>query len=212
MVGPHVVVRPPAGWVNAELDRPTIAESSGAAYSEWTAWRTDAPADALGERLVHACVATPIPGWVEDMRPAVEARTHGLTSAQANMITGAPAELRGSGGEVLEIRRAGESNGPALGRARTFVGFDGSHVFTCFAVCARKGPGPADDACGRSVTEARLEGSLEPPRPGTFLRGATWAVHHPRAAALGGAGLILALGILAITARRRPRSTIVRIR
>ena len=77
MSAPRVAVDPPAGWVATELEKPKIAEGSGAVITGWTAHRSVA-GDAA---VVSGCVATPIPGWVEDMRPAVEGRTVALAGA-----------------------------------------------------------------------------------------------------------------------------------
>jgi len=202
--GPRVAVDPPAGWVATEIEKPTIAGSTGALLTTWAAHRS-AAGDAA---IVSGCVATPIPGWVEDMRPAVEGRTIALAGASASKITGAPVDARSGEAGVFALRATSDLVGPVIGHARTFVGFDEGRVFTCFATCASTaGPGPREE-CDRSVIEARLEGSLSPPAPGLALRGATWAVHHPRPTALGAFGLVVLLGVIAVTARRRPRSQI----
>ena len=206
MVAPRVVAEAPAGWVAAEIEKPAIAESSGARFVQWQASRS-AVDDAA---LASGCVATPIPGWVEDMRPAVEGRNVALAGAVAAKITGAPVDARAEGG-TFALRAASDLAGPIIGRARTFVGFDESHVLTCFATCATKSGASLrrdDPSCEHTIANARLEGSLPPPRPGLGLRAATWAVHHPRPVALAGLGLVVLLGILAVVVRRRPRSRI----
>jgi hypothetical protein len=202
---PHVTAEPPSGWVAAEIASPKIAESAGAVMIDWRAARS--PEDSAA--FVTGCVATPIPGWVEDMRPAIDARTTALAGASAAMITAAPIDMRADARETLFVlRAANDLGGPPIGSARTFLGFDESRVFTCFATCADRprAGAPRHDACARSVLTARLDGSSTPPRPGLGLRGVTWAVHHPRPTALGGGVIVLLAGILAIAARRRPRS------
>jgi len=211
---PHVAADVPAGWVATDdVAKPKIAEASGAAFVQWQASQS-ANGDAA---LVSGCVATPIPGWVEDMRPAVEARTVALAGAATSKIAGGPIDARPAENGVLALRAASDVTGPVIGRARTFVGFDESHVLTCFATCAAKSigslrhePSGSLDACERAVTAARLEGALPPPEAGVALRAATWAVHHPRPAAMGGLAFVVVLGILTVVVRRRPRSRIER--
>lgn len=205
MSGPRVAVDPPAGWVATEIQKPPIASSTGALLTTWTAHRSVA-GDAA---IVSGCVATPIGmGWVEDMRPAVEGRTIALAGASASKITGAPVDARSGEAGVFALRATSDLAGPVIGHARTFVGFDDGRVLTCFATCASTaGPGPRE-ACDRSIIEARLEGSRSPPAPGLALRGATWAVHHPRPTAHGAFGLVVLLGVIAVASRRRPRSQI----
>jgi len=214
---PRVAFDTPAGWVATEIDKPPIAESSGARFVQWQAARS-ASDDAA---LAVGCVATPIPGWIEDMRPAVEARTVALAGAVAARITGAPVDARVEDGS-LALRAANDLGGPLVGRAQSFVGFDDAHVVTCVATCAATGAtrrheparGPTPDAstsdCPHVIAGARLEAALPPPKPGVGLRAATWAVHHPRPVALGGLGLVVLVGILAVVGRRRPRSQIER--
>ncbi len=204
MSGPRVAVDPPAGWVATDIEKPPIAGSTGALLTTWSAHRS-----AAGDvAIVSGCVATPIGmGWVEDMRPAVEGRTIALAGASASKITGAPVDARPGEAGVFALRATSDLAGPVIGNARTFIGFADGRVFTCFATCASTaGSGPRE--CERSVIEARLEGSRSPPAPGLALRGATWAVHHPRPTALGAFGLVVLLGVVAVASRRRPRSQI----
>ncbi len=210
MRAPRVSAEAPAGWVATEIEKPTIAEASGAVLLQWDAKRSAADDAAL----VSGCVATPIPGWVEDMRPAVEARTVALAGAAAAKITGGPVDARAADGGTFALRAANDLGGPVIGRARSFVGFDGPRVLTCFATCAAKNsasqrhePSPGE-ACEQAVFAARLEGGSPPPRPGAALAAATWAVHHPRPTALAGIGLAVFLGVFAVVVRRRPRSRI----
>jgi hypothetical protein len=202
---PHVTAPPlvdVAAWTATEVERPKIAESSGAVFTTWSARRSTTADTAF----VAGCVATPIPGWVDDMAPAVEGRTVALAGAVAAKITEGPIDARKSG-DAFELRSANDLSGPVIGQARTWVGFDDARVFTCFASCASKRSTVAPE-CEAPVRDARLEGSLPPPRPGLALGTVTWAVHHPRPAALGGLGFVVALGIVAVVFRRRPRSRI----
>lgn len=198
-----VSFEPPAGWKAAELERPTIAEGTGATLTQWAAYRSPV----ADETFVAGCVGTPIPGWVEDMRPPVEARTTALLGAAAAKITGAPVDVRGAGA-VFELRPASDVGGAPIGTGRTFIGFEEARVLTCFAACATRRTASEGRACDGAVAAARLEDGRSPPPPGLALRGATWAVHHPRPTALAACGVILLAGILAVGLRRRPRSTI----
>lgn len=208
---PRVVAEPPPGWVSAEIEAPKIAESAGAVMTQWQAVR----AEDGGAALVTGCVATPVPGWVDDMRPAVEARTTALAGAAAARITGVPIDVRAESSlaperpqGVFALRAANDLAGPVIGSARTFLGFDEARVFTCFATCANRPRASTSghEACARAVASARLDGSGPPPPPGLGLRGATWAVHHPRPFAVGAGLVVIVLGILAVVTRRRPRS------
>lgn len=205
----QVVLAPPHGWSETEVDRPRIAESAGASITSWQARRS---ADGKAT-LVAGCVSTPVPGWVEDMRPAVEGRTTALAGAAAAKITGSAVDARPIGDGLFALRPAARMDGEVIGRARTFVGFDEAHVFTCFAACVH-GPAAEVDgqpradaelACEGSVVGARLDGSRAAPPPGIGLYTATWAVHHPRPFAVGAASVLVVVGALAVAFRRRPR-------
>lgn len=211
---PHVAVEPPPNWVAADVPRPPLAESTGAIMTEWRSVRS------IDRRmaLVSGCVSTPIPGWVEDMRPAIEARTTALAGAATEKVTGVPMDARADDRGLLVLRAASHLDGQALGLSRTFVGFDGDRVVTCFATCAAFPTEPTDRPtnaalpsprmvdCEAAVVTARLEGTSSPPKPGLALRSLTWAVHHPRPAAWGGGFFVVAAGIFAVVTRRRPRS------
>lgn len=199
---PRVILRPPPDWVAADVERPPISEGTGAELLAWDAWRRAVDADG-GPALAAGCVATPIPGWVEDMRPAVEARSVAFAGAVAAKITGGPVDARGDLDGTLVLRAAARLEGAPVGRGRAFVGFDDARVFTCFAVCASSGP-VAD--CEASVVGARIDGSLAPPAPGAALRAGTWAIHHPREVAWGGGAAVVVASCLAVVFRRRPRS------
>lgn len=181
---PSVAAETPIGWRGTEIPRPALAGASGASVTQWTAWR--AP-DARGETLLLGCVATPIPGWVEDMRPAVEARANGLAGASADRLAG----------------------GDGASHTRTFLGWTRDDVVTCFATCAApKATAGGARACDASVDAARLVDSAPPPPSGLALGGLTWAIHHPSNAVLGGGVSVFFLAVVAMRTRRRPRSRI----
>jgi hypothetical protein len=183
MPPPSVAVVPPAGWSAAELAPPVLAGGADARVVHWSAF---AAPDGRA-RLLAGCVATPIPGWVEDMRPAVEARARGLADGSADRLVG----------------------GDAAALTRTFLGFTRTEVVTCFATCAApKSTSPPVRACDGAVEAARLEGGAAPPPAGLALGTVTWGVHHPRAAVAGGALATFLVAVVAVAARRRPRSRI----
>lgn len=182
---------------------PKLAAGTGAELADFHAI---ASADGATV-LATGCVATPIPGWVEDMRPALEARTNALAGSMAERITGSPVDGRADAEGRLLLRSANDLGGGVVGSARTFLGFDEGRVLTCFATCAARHVARDASAvgCARAVATARLEGSASAPRPGIALRAASWAVHHPRETAIGGGGLVVATALLAVVTRRRPR-------
>lgn len=177
-----------------------MSADTDASYVDFRAWRGGDD----GAVLAVGCVATPIPGWVEDMRPPVVARTIALAGATAERATGLPMDAAKDGDRVV-LRAASRPNDPPLGEARTFVGFDASRVLTCFAVCAA--PPPPRDAlgCETAVRATRLEATDAPPAPGVALRAVTWAVHHPRPTAATFAGAVALFALVALVTRRRPR-------
>ncbi len=211
---PQVAFEPPPGFVvipqvASEIAPPPIGGGSGARFTEWKASRSAL----TGDVLLAACVATPIPGWVDDMRPFVDARTTAITSASAERVVGVPVETREvEGGGHFYLRPVGAPpDSPRVGIARTFVGWDRTDVVTCFVTCATpKGVarGTAARGCDSSVLTARLEGGSGPPPPGIVLSAVTWAVHHPSAAVTWGVSLAFALGVVAVVSRRRQRSRI----
>ena len=136
------------------------------------------------------------------MRPAVESRTVAFAGATAERIVGAPIDAR-SENDGFVLRRASDLGGPVVGTARTFLGFDEGHVFTCVAVCAS--PKETSRACDASVAKARLEGGSVPPPPGIGLGAMTWAVHHPRVAAAAVGAVVVLIAFFAILTRKRPR-------
>ena len=194
MSGPRVVLDAPARWKPAEIPPPKISESAGAELTQFVSLRSD---DAGA--ITFGCVATAIPGWVDDMRPAVEGRTVALAGASAALANGNPVDARDDHHGGFELRVASDLGGPVIGRARTFIGFDPSHVHTCFATCVRS------TTCEHAIETARLEGSLPPPSPGLALSAVTWSVHHPHPFALGTAVAIALVAILSVALRRKPR-------
>jgi hypothetical protein len=212
MFVPSVATEPPPGFIDAATDvaQPPIGgrdSPSGSVFTQWDASRSPT----TKQTLLLGCVATPIPGWVEDMRPTVDARTISLMNASAERVVGVPVETRGVAGH-FSLRPVGAPEGAAfVGIGRTFVGFGEHDVVTCFAACLV--PKAAADAiapraCDGSVLAARLEGDRAPPPSGIVLGALTWAVHHPGTAVTWGAVLTFALGVIAVASRRRPRSRI----
>ncbi len=198
-----LVAEPPPAWSATTVAAIDPVGSVDASVTQWDAWR--APS---GATFLLGCLATPIPGWVEDMRPPIEARTLALAGAAARRVTGAPVDARAAGPpSTFELRPAEDPNGPVLGRAHTFVGFDRDRVLTCFAICAAIDLPSDEQACGAAASHARLSGTA-PPAPGIALRATTWAVHHPRAATLGGTSFAALASFLTIVTRRRPRSRV----
>jgi len=210
--GARVAAPAPAGFADATADviKPAIGGPDSPSRSVFTQWSA-ARLPGAKPTLLLGCMATPIPGWVEDMRPTVDARTLTLLDASAERVAGAPIEARATSGH-WELRTVGAPPDAApVGIGRTFVGFGERDVITCFAACVVS-KGNADTAttrsCDASVVAAHLDGDHAPPPAGLVLGALTWGVHHP-AAALGWGGVAtFALGVLAVASRRRPRSRI----
>jgi hypothetical protein len=193
-------------WNEAAVAEPALAAGSGAIVTQWEATRSDA----TDTTLLLGCIATPIPGWVEDMRATVDARTVALMHVTAERMTHEPLEVLGERPD-FQLRRAGAGDGPAdllAGSARTFVGWDDGGVVTCFAVCVRAHRPQGDQSCDTHVRGATLQGSHAPPPPGLVLGTVTWGVHHPSTAVAWGGALTLAFAALAVVSRRKPRSRI----
>jgi len=212
MFVPSVATEPPPGFIEAatEVAQPPIGgrdSPTGSVLTQWVASRSPV----TKQTLLLGCVATPIPGWVDDMRPTVEARTLALLDASAERAVGAPVETRSASGH-LSLRTVGAPEGaPFVGIGRTFVGFGEHDVVTCFAACVvPKGTSDATSprACDASVLAARLDGDRAPPPSGIVLGALTWAVHHPATALTWGGVLAFALGVVAVASRRRPRTRI----
>lgn len=217
MSAPQVEAEAPPSWAAAEIAQPPLAQGSGARFSQWEVRRSPG-----GEHtLVRACVETPVPGWVQDMRQAVEARGEGVAMATAERTSGGPAERRDEG-EWSSLRAMGApASAPPIGAMRTFLAFDDRDVATCFAVCtststsARRSSDATPDAgaefaspCTSLVAAARVTGGTAPPPPGLAVAATSWAVHHPTLAAAGAGLAVFLLGLLAVVLRRKPRSRI----
>ncbi len=205
---PSVAAELPPGWIDgtAAVPRPTIGTASGSVFTQWQAWRSPS----THETLLLGCMATPIPGWVDDMRPAVDARTVSVMNASVERVVGAPVETFDMSGH-FGLRAVGSPAGSAgLGIGRTFVGWDEHNVLTCFAACTAPQERSADArrTCDPSVLSSSLDHAMPPPSPGLVLGALTWAVHHPSTTASWGAALVFALGVIAVTSRRKPRSRI----
>lgn len=213
MFVPSVATEPPTGFIDAAPDRvsqPSIGgrdSPSGSMFTQWDASRSPV----TRQTLLLGCVATPIPGWVDDMRPTVEARTVSLLNASAERVVGVPVETRVAAGHFT-LRPVGAAESAAsVGIGRTFVGFGEHDVVTCFAACVvpkAAAPATVSRTCDASVLAARLVGDRAPPPSGVVLGALTWAVHHPGATVTWGGFLTFALGVVAVVSRRRPRSRI----
>lgn len=202
---PEIVVAAPAGWRPApEVAPPKV--TSAATLTSFAALAAPA-GDAF---LVRGCVAARIPGWVEDMRPAIEARGVALLGAATERATGLPTDARpGPSPGLFELRPAARLDAGPTGTGRSTLGFGEGEVLTCFASCVGRA-GPPPEACESAVVGAHLSADLPPPPPGLLLGATTWAVHHPRPFA-GGAGAVLVASIaLVLALRPRPRSRIFR--
>lgn len=212
MFVPSVATEPPPGFIEAAtaVAQPPIGgrdSPTGSVFTQWDASRSPV----TKQTLLLGCVATPIPGWVDDMRPTVEARTLALLDASAERAVGVPVETRSTSGH-LSLRTVGAPEGaPFVGIARTFVGFGQHDVMTCFAACVvprDSADASSPRACDRSVLSAHLDGDRAPPPSGIVLGALTWAVHHPATAVTWAGVLTFALGVVAVASRRRPRTRI----
>ncbi|MCL2723913.1 MAG: hypothetical protein FWD69_05690 [Polyangiaceae bacterium] len=213
---PAVVVEPLPSWDAAEIARPALSEGSGAAFSSWDAWRSKGDSRAL----VAGCVATPIPGWVEEMRPSVVVRITGILLAAAERIVSKPVVVTREIDDVLQLGAADAPRGSApVAVARRFITFGDPSVddargklFACFIVCAEAldaaGTAPERSACAAIVAAAELRGSAPPPPPGFALEAIAWFVHHARRTAIVCGVAMAVAGLLAIVTRRKPRARI----
>src|SRR4051794_37305955 len=116
----HAELPPAFVEVAPELPRPPLGGGSGSAFTQWQAFRSPASSDTL----LLGCVATPIPGWVDDMRASVDARTVSVMNASVERVAAAPVETRGDPAGHLALRPVGSPEGtPWVGIGRTFVGW-----------------------------------------------------------------------------------------
>ena len=160
-----------------------------------------------GEALAFGCVSTEIPGWVDDMRPVVDARSMGLTASVAEGLAGAPIRANDVGrsdAQTTPLAIVDASNGRNLGSAKKIIAFDEGAVVSCFVVCVAKTAGAAR-ACDPAVEATRVVGDRAPPPPGFALAAVTYGVHHPNESAMSALGFVVALGVLVVATRRRPR-------
>jgi hypothetical protein len=203
---PHVRATLPSSWRPFELEPPPLSAAVDARVDSWTAVRdaTGMPAFAAG------CVATRIPGWVEDLRPSAEARVTALAATAASRLLRRATHVAAERDGLLSLRGPQGEASTVDGFARTFLGFDESRLYACVAVCAsrydRTGTGADANECARVMVGARLEGSRAPPGPSPILAGISTAVHHPRHTLLIVLGLVLLVAALAIVTRKRPRA------
>lgn len=135
------------------------------------------------------------------MRPAFSGRVVSLAGATAAQISGFAVETFPEG-DALGLRAAG--GGPTVGFTKTFLGFAGTNVHSCFVVCAGANAAPAP--CNEVVVQTRLVGGDAPPQPGLALRAVTWAVHHPSTTATAFGAVTLLGAVLAVVTRRKPRA------
>ena len=199
-----VVAEAPAGATPTFVKGPELGGGSNATLVQWTALGSGE-----GDVLLLGCVATPIPGWIEDMRPSIEGRNLAFAVSSAQRLVGGDVEPKIELG-YLGLHAPGPSHA-RIGVSRTFLGFSAaSEVVTCFATCATPQnvahAGPR--TCDASVTHARLSGEVAPPPAGLALAATTWAIHHSRPTLAWAAALTICLGAVAIVKRRRPRSRI----
>src|SRR5437588_65414 len=79
------------GWTAATVPEPSLGGGTGAVVTQWEVRQSESTSDTL----LVGCVDTPIPGWVDDMRLAVDARTVALMHGAAERMTGGPLEVSG---------------------------------------------------------------------------------------------------------------------
>lgn len=197
MTAPHVVAEVPAGWTEADVAPPPIA--SNARLTQWSVRHAEGEGS-----LAIACAQSPIPGWVEDMRLSIAARTVAFSGAIAERLTGSPMDARPEGPALFALRPAKDLAGEPVGHAKTFLGFDDGAVVACTAVCIGPREQPSRP-CDRPVVAAELVASKAPPPPGLVLRSVTWGIHHPGPVATGGSVAIVVLACAALAFRRKPR-------
>lgn len=204
-MAPRVRAPVTAPWQPFDLEPPTLAASSGARVDSWLAMRPSAD----GPSLVAGCVATPIPGWVEDMRPAADARVTAFAGAVASRVIGRPARVMAGADGNLAVHVDGDAADGSRGAARTFLGFDSANLYACVAVCVnpREFSSSARD-CAALVRDTHLEGSAEAPAPGHLLMLASMALHQPKLALTAFVGISLLFAVLAIVTRPKPRSRV----
>lgn len=202
---PAVALEPPPAWVRTDVERVPLTEGSGAGIVQWDGWR-----DPDGDRtLLAGCVQTPIPGWVEDLRPSVVSRARGVALAASERLAGRTVLTEGDGASTALTDAASHAT---IGALATFLAFPASPstpaVVTCFATCVTRRERATDGACAAAVASAVVVDGGPPPDPGLALGAASWATHHARAVGLGALTLVLVGGFLGIVTRSKPRARI----
>lgn len=202
---PTVALEPPPAWVRAEVDRVPLAEGSGATITQWDAWRSDDGASTL----LAGCVQTPIPGWVEDLRPSVVSRARGVALAASERLAGRTVLPEGDGASVQLLDATSRATIGSLASFLTFPrGPSAPAVATCFATCVDRHERLGDRACAGAVASAVIVDGGPPPAPGLTLGAASWATHHGRVVVLGALLMVLTGGFLGIVTRSKPRARI----
>jgi len=196
---------PPAGWLRVDIPAPDLPPDSELSIDAWTAWEEPGRA----AHLVSGCLGVDLRTWADEAAPLALERVVATTSSVATRLASV-GTLRVRGEEhrgnvvVQELTGAGDSVGKLS--ARAFLGFvgppDRPHLEGCFLLCA-----PTSPSCESSLASAAPgEEFVSPPVTSTPLRAIVSAVHHPRAVVLGSLMLAVALGIVAIWTRPRPRT------
>lgn len=187
----------PAGWIAGDLAPPDLSQSPQLALTEWSALRSPEGTS----QLVTACFETPLSSWSAEVEPiALDKIASMALSTALRMRPDAsltPKETRREE-NVTTQSLAGNAT-----RAKTSLGFvrhdDATFAHACILVCTGDGCPATDDAAPANAYVAAPSASFT-------LRALLAAVHHPRATALGGAGLACAIGAAAVLTRRRPRT------
>jgi len=198
-----VALEPPPGWTPTDVARPSLGGTE-LAFDAWEAWR--APEDASA-RLVSGCVGIDLAAWTPDATPIAIDRLHGVVASTLAAL-GSPGPLRiereEHGERVTEHVLSG--SGPLEGRVlgRTVLGFTANGSVTrlrgCFDVCANVTP-----ACETALRHATASGYVSPPPPNAPLRALVFGIHHARGVAWSSVALFIAVGVVAVWRRPRPR-------
>ncbi len=188
------------------LGPPDVSASPRARVASWAAWRSGDGA----AHLVAACFDVTTGGWTPDADGIARGKLHETIAGVAVRAGGA--------GELLVTEthaepsvtsrtyagRAGPDGATRTARsAQGFVAAPEPTLASCFALCVdRASPARCDEA----IRSARFSRDfVPPPAPGFALRALSALVHHPDVTAWGGATLLVALGVLAIATRKRPK-------
>ena len=167
-------------------------------------------------RCSLGCVATPIPGWVDDMRPTVDARTVALLDASAERVVG---RARRDAQRRRAISRSGPSGRPrarrpsgSAVRSSDSTSDDVRDVLRGLRRRRRREHADATTprACDASVLAARLEGRprRRRPRASCSVPSRGPCITRRPCGHVGRRSSSFALGVVAVASRRRPRSRI----